>query len=257
MSNPKTKVAPSARIGLLDRLDELSPLLNELRWKLRRGKSPNGEVDADETSVIELIDALERIVRGFVRFIRPLPQPLPPNMTTIDMQKLTRTLLLTGQGGRFEPAVLLAIREYRTAYDNVGRYAAAELPETLKQDLLARFRQQLDSAAQALEILDVSVFEPQLHQPVVENRHRVTRVVESDDPQLVHCIAGVKSPGFEWHDEGTLRVEPARVLVYGSVKEEVPPKVMANGSSTKESRPPITKTTNHQPKHQNGKGGQR
>ena len=47
----------------------------------------------------------------------------------INESRLARALLITGNGTRFEPCILLAIREYRIADENIKRYQSAELPE--------------------------------------------------------------------------------------------------------------------------------
>jgi hypothetical protein len=109
---------------------------------------------------------------------------------------------------------LLAIREYRIAAENVKRYQSADLPEPLKADLLARFRQQLDSSIQSLELLEVQIFEPAVSQAVDPKRHRVMRKITSESEQSRDLIAEVISPGFEWiNDEGSVRVVPAHVSV--------------------------------------------
>ncbi len=257
MSDSMTSANDPARNGLLERLSEHLEVLLENRRRLRRAKPPIGDDEAEEATVADLVDAFERLVRGITSLARSMPSLLPPTVTTIDAQKLARALLLSGHGARWEQVVMQAIREYRMAYDNVRRYSAAELPEVLQRDLLARFRQQLDGAAQSLELLNVSIDEPQLRQPLEGHRHRVVRVVASEDPALFLCIAAVVSPGFSWSEDGTPRIDPAKVVVYGPAGPNGPTAAAANGDGNPkpEGRPSLTKNTGPRSRTHTDKSG--
>jgi hypothetical protein len=197
---------------LLDRMDAHLDVLVELRELLRLKKSPpRGDNSFGES---ELGSALLRLVDVVDRMFKTRPADSGA-LAGLSEQKLARVLLLSGVGSRFEPAILMSIREYRSAHDNVSRYATATLPEPLKADILARFRQQLDGVRQTLQLLEVIPFEPEAGQLVEPGRHRVVRTVVSDTPEHVNRIAKVVSPGFDWmNEQGLPAVEPATVLAF-------------------------------------------
>lgn len=193
------------------RADRLEATLNEVLAAVHRQSSPSSSLNNEAG---DLVDAFHRIVLALERFVSRHTAVDDVSERGVDVSRLTRALLITGHGARFEPCVLLAIREYRIADENVKRFLIADLSEPLKADLLARFRQQLDSAQQCLELLEVQVFEPAVSEAVDPKRHRVTRRIKSECEQSRDLIAEVISPGFEWiNDEGTARVVPAHVAV--------------------------------------------
>lgn len=207
---------PKEKDATPSRADRLEATLNKVLTAVHRMSSRSSSFYEEAGN---LDDAFHRIVLAFEQFVLRHRAIDAVSERGVEMSRLVRALLLTGNGARFEPCVLLAIREYRIADENVTRYQNAELPEPLKADLLARFRQQLDSCRQSLELLEVKVFEPTVSEAVDLKRHRVTRRTKSEDEQCSELIAEVISPGFEWvNDEGSVRVVPAHVAV--SVSEQ-------------------------------------
>jgi len=217
---PKDSAEPIAgpnrsRRPLIERLDSHFDVLVELRQLLRKRKPSGNECDSASESVTELVTALHHLISAAEKYFHNGLERVPVPQTAIDESRLARALLLAGTGSRFEPAILFAVREYRIAFENVRRYVNAELPQDIKTDVVARFRQQLDSANQALELLKVTPFEPDVHQPVVPGRHHVKRTVSTELRERVNLIAAVLSPGFEWiDDEGYAQVQAAEVTVY-------------------------------------------
>jgi len=207
-----------------NRADRLEAKLNEVLAAVHRQSSPSSSYNNEAGN---LIDAFHRIVLALERLLSRHAAVDDVSERGVDVSRLARALLITGNGARLEPCVLLAIREYRIADENVTRYQSADLPEPLKADLLARFRQQLDSAQQCLELLEVQIFEPAVAEAVDSKRHRVLRKITSEFESSSDTIAEVISPGFEWiNDEGSVRVVPAHVAVqmFEPLKTRSPPK---------------------------------
>lgn len=199
---------------LSQRLDEGFDTLAELRALVRKRQS---RVESFQQSdpANDLANALYAVVGSLDRLLqvrRPSSNP-DQAQSTVNVSELARAMLIAGC--RYEPAILQAIREYRTCFDNVRRYSVASLPAEVKADVLARFRQQLDYCWQTLQALDVDPFVPSVGDPVIPTRHRVVKVLACHESAHPESIAEVITPGFEWLDSGDRRIEPAEVLAFG------------------------------------------
>lgn len=205
-----------------ERLDESLATLAELRMSLRARRGRR-DVATDREPLTELVGSLYGVVASLERVLQAQPHHSSPSehLSTFNAASMARALLITGC--RYEPAVLQVMREYRTAFDNVRRYAQVALPAEIKSDLVARFRQQLDSAQQTLEVLQVEPFVPEPGSRVDATRLRVLKTIPNTDPELAETVVEVLSPGFAWRDDqGNRRIEPADVIVFGPASGDTP-----------------------------------
>lgn len=214
----KRRANGNARVRTFaERLDEGFGALSELRALLRKRNASNCVTGPNE-AVADLVAALHGIVGNVEELLRANHSINNANedLATISVSGIARAMLIAGS--RYEPAVLQAMREYRTAFDNVRRYEGVSLPPDIKADVLARFGQQLDYCCQTLRVLDVEPFVPQVGTSLEPIRHRVVKVLPCPYPEHAETIAEVIAPGFGWSDDQvSRRIEPAEVFAYGPV----------------------------------------
>lgn len=206
---------------LTEKLDSIHEVLDELRERLNRTAGHRQRKSLDEHSR-EFMDAILRTVVA----AEELSMTREKNLASA----MARSLLAVEKGARFEPCIMQAIRDCRTAYENVRRYRDAELPEPFKADVLARFRQQLFGERQRLEILGVSAFEPKEGDAVDPTRHRVAKSRKCEAAELSEKVAAVQLPGFEWiDDQGNVRVQAAEVIAFESFVPPAPLEPVVEG----------------------------
>ena len=138
------------------------------------------------------------------------------------VSELTRALLLSASGERLDPTVRAVIRYYCETLEEVKRFERhKELPEDIRDDIVAGFSRVLTRYREDLASLHVTVNEVKPGTQLDVDWHRVEEQLSTDNPEALNTVAECMRPSFCWLDGwGKKCREPARVKIYGHLKKQ-------------------------------------
>lgn len=181
----------------------------------------NGRQTKREQVVQELFISLEQVLSQLRVLLTHRWEPVPPEPGM--MQELTRALLISGSGERFELAVKAVIRDYCETQEEIRRYSAARLPQAMRADIVTGFTRVLARCQQDLRLLGVAVEEVEPGSPLDLSRHRVVEKRTTSVRQRLDTVCRELSPVFTWKSpSGIDRHHPAQVIAYTKRDTEQP-----------------------------------
>lgn len=189
-------------------------------YRQQQDDGPDKPVDATNTdSVSKLHFHLKGVLECTEAMFLNLSNR-PPAASGIMPRELTRALTLSGNGERFELAVESVIRSFCAARDDVRRYASAkDVPDDLRDDIVAGFTRVMEEHRVDLHYLDVAIEEIETGTPLDIDRHDVVKKVASRSLRKANTVCECVSPAFRWKNgEGVERIRPAKVSVYSAQK---------------------------------------